>query len=335
MEKKPNRERIDRFDDRSAKSKITFGLIFAAVVVAVFFFFNFITNGKFLGFHEGMMNMRIILGGSIYPMFLAWAMCFILGSGYMDLSWGAILVLVAYSMNIFGNAYGLGAAIIAALLTGSILVFVNFCIFALVKVPAWIASLSLAYVYESIGLYLYVMPGTKVYVDVAFRTDLRFLGRLPWSFVIMIAGLIIVYFLYERTTIGLNIRAIGSDARVAKALGINVSKTAISVGIICGILVGVGGFLFQSYEVFTTARSGIMSVGVLFQPLAIAQMSNILRRRIHIIIAVPICAFLLFSVFNIMTLLRVPTGTLQETVLALALVGFAIIGQRGIKEVVQ
>jgi ribose transport system permease protein len=43
----------------------------------------------------------------------------------------------------------------------------------------------------------------------------------------------------------------------------------------------------------------------------------------------------MYSAFNLLTLLHVPSGTLQEALLCLFIIVFAIIGQRGIKGVVK
>jgi ribose transport system permease protein len=50
---------------------------------------------------------------------------------------------------------------------------------------------------------------------------------------------------------------------------------------------------------------------------------------------VPICAFILYAVFNILTVLGVPSGTLQEAFLGLFIVIFGVIGQRKVKGVVK
>ena len=319
----------------SIKPQLIFAGIFIAAVVVVFFIFDLITGGKFLDFENNMMNMRIILASIIYPTFTAWGMCFLFACGYNDMSWGSVVVLASFGTGVFGNAYGLGAAIIAGVLVGTFLIFLNFCIIAFTKIPSWIASISLAMIYEAIGLFLRVGRATGNLVEETLKVNLRTLGHLPWSFIIMLAGFVIVYFVYERTTIGFNIRAIGSNAVVAKSLGVNVVKTLMLVGLICGLLVGVASFLQQSYNGYTTVKSGLASIQLILQPLAIALLADILRKKINVIVAVPICAFLMFAAFNILTLLHLPSGTLQEALLALFLIAFAVIGQRGVKGVVK
>ena len=330
-----NIEKGGRTDNSRMRSQLVFAGVFVAAIIIVFFVFNIVTNGKFLDFPNNMMNIRIILASIVYPTFISWGICFIFACGYNDMSWGSVIVLASFSTGVFGNAYGLGAALVAGVLVGTVLIVFNFCVFAFAKIPSWIASISLAMIYEAIGLFLRVSTSTGSLIESPMRVDLRTLGHLPWSFIILIAGFVVVYFLYERTTIGFNIRAIGGNARVASSLGVDLGKTLLRVGLICGLLVGVGSFLQQSYNGYTTVKSGLASIQLILQPLAIALLAEILRKKINIIIAVPICAFLMFAAFNILTLMHLPSGTLQEALLALFLIAFAVIGQRGVKGVVK
>jgi ribose transport system permease protein len=313
------------------KSQLIFAAIFVAAVVVVFLFFNLITHGNFLEW----TNIKVILSAMVWPTFMAYGMSFLFACGYNDLSWGGIVVLASFATGAFGNAFGLGAAIIAGFAVGTILVFINFCVFAFTKIPSWVASLALAMIYEAIGVFLRTNRATTQYVEPAFKKSLRVLGTLPWSIILLIVGLVILYFIFNRTNIGFNLRAIGGNEGVAKALGVDVVKTLILIGLICGVIIGATSFLQESYSGYTTVKSGLSSIILIFKPLAIAMLAEILQKRINVIIAVPICGFLMYSLFTILTQLHVPDGTLQEALLAGFIITFAIIGQRGVKEVVK
>jgi len=313
------------------RSQLIFAGIFVASAAVVFFIFNLLTDGKFLD----PMNLRVILSNMVYPTFMSWGMCFLFACGYYDMSWGGVVVLGSFATVAFGNMYGLPAAIIAGVSVGAVLVFINICIFTFTKVPSWIASISLAMVYEAIAMFLLLGKKTGPHVETQIRSELRLLGQLPWSLVVLAAGFIIIYFVYNRTMVGFNIRAIGGNAAVARSLGVNVGKTLLWVGLICGLIIGVSAFLQQSYASFTTVKTGLSSIFLIFQPLAIAHLAEILKKKINIIIAVPICSFLMLAAFNLLTLLRFPSGTMQEALLSLFLITFAIIGQRGVKGVVK
>ena len=308
----------------SVRSQLIFLAVFIIVAAIVFIFFNWITRGNFLEW----MNMRIVLTSMVYPTFMAWGMCFLFACGYSDMSWGSVIVLASFGTGVFGNLFGFAGAILAGVIIGTALVFLNFTVYRFTQIPSWIASISLALVYEAISVFLRVGKITGQYVEAPLMDSLRVFGQFPWSLIVMFAGAVVVYFLFNRTKIGFFIRAIGGNAMIARSLGVNIGKTLLKVGLICGLLIGVAAFLQQSYNGITTIKSGLSSIVLTFQPLAAALLADILQKKINVIIAVPICTFLVFAAFNILSLLHVPSGTLQEALLALFLITFAVAGQR-------
>ncbi|NLA87667.1 MAG: hypothetical protein GX847_10405 [Clostridiales bacterium] len=310
---------------------LEFVAVLIVVVAVLFFFFNLISDGVFLS----RTNLTVILSHTIYPTFIAWGFCFLFACGYTDLSIGGIMVLGSFASCVFGNWYGYPGVILGGLIVGTLLVFINFNIFAFTKIPSWIAGISLAMIYEAIAVFLKVGKNTKPLIDTALDKEFRALGHLPWSIIILAVGFIAVFFVFNRTTIGLNIRALGSNKEVAKALGIDINRTLQWVGLICGILIGIACILQQSYSGRTTVKTGLTSINMIFQPLAIVLLAQIMQKRINIVIAVPICAFIIYAVFNLLTVLGVPSGTLQEAFLGTFLIIFGVIGQRNVRGVVK
>lgn len=305
------------------------GLI--AVIIVASVIVNILTDGGFLA----ARNIKVIISNSIYPTFIAWGMCFLFACGYTDLSMGGVVILGSFAACAFGNAWGYPGVIIGGLVAGTLLVFLNFSVFAFTKIPSWIASISLALIYEALAVFLRIWGPTKPHVDVELSRDFRALGQFPLNVIILIAGFIIVYFVYNRTTIGLNVRAIGGNQNVSKALGINILKTLLWVGLIAGLLIGVASVIQESYNGKTYVMSGMTSIQLIFKPLAIALLAQILQKKINIIIAVPFCSIIIYGVFNLMTFFGVPSGTLQDVFLGIFVIVFGIIGQRGVKEVVK
>jgi len=316
--------------ERQKKSIIFLGILLASIVILAIIF-NLISKGAFLD----SQNIQIIISHAIYPAFIAWGISFLFACGYNDLSIGGILVMSAFAATIFGNFYGYIGVILGGLVVGTILVFINFNIFAFTKIPSWIAGISLAMIYEALAVTLKLSPSTKSLVQTNLNGDYRILGQLPWSVIILVVGFVASYLIYTRTSVGMNIRAIGGDARVAKALGINVTRTLLWVGVIAGILIGVASILQISYTGRMTVMTGLTSIYMIFKPLAIVLLAKILEKRININIAIPICAIIIYAIFNMLTILNVPSGTLQEAFLGAFLILFGVIGRRGYQGVVK
>ena len=62
---------------------------------------------------------------------------------------------------------------------------------------------------------------------------------------VIYAGLVtvVVWFLWNKTTFGKNLYAIGGNPEAAKVSGVNVAKTTILAFLLAGVLYGIGGFL--------------------------------------------------------------------------------------------
>lgn len=316
-------------DKQQSSAKALIILVIAMVVLGVLV--NLLTGGRFLT----AKNVEIIISNSVYPTFIAWGLCFLFACGYTDMSMGGVLVIGSFAACAFGNAMGYPGVIIGGLLAGTLLIFINFGIFAATKIPSWIASISLAMIYEAVSIWLRTWKVTKKFVDTELSRDFRALGQWPLNFIILIVGFIVVYFVYNRTTIGLNVRALGGNTGVARALGINIPKTILWVGLICGILMGVACIVQESYNGKTFAVSGLTSIQLIFKPLAIALLAQILQKWINIIIVVPFCSVIIYAIFNVMTFFGIPSGTLQDVCLGAFVIIFGVIGQWGVKEVVK
>jgi len=311
-------------------NKWLFPLIFVVILAVVFLIFHLISGGIFLEWS----NLKGIIAHIAYPSFIAWGFCFLFACGYTDMSIGGVIVLGSFAANYLGNAIGVPGVVIGGLLTGLVLIFINFLVFTYTGIPSWIAGISLALIYEAIALAIKFSDNGALFTN-ALEKDYRLLGQLPWCVIILVVGLIVVYFLYNRTTVGLNIRSLGGNKEVSRALGIDVNKTLLAVGLISGILIGIACFMQQSYAGQTTVKTGLTSINLIFQPLAIYLLAQIIQKKINIVIGVPICAFILYAVFNILTIMGVPSGTLQEACLGIFIVIFAIIGQRKVKGVIK
>jgi len=319
---------VNKSSEKKHRSTL-FLVVFIAILAVLSVILHFISGGKFLE----TMNLRVIVSNSIYPTFIAWALCFLFACGYTDLSVGGVVVLGSLASCAFGNWLGYPGVILGGLIVGTLLIFINFLIFAYAKIPSWIASISLALIYEAVAIYLRVSKVTKPLVNVELSREFRALGQLPLNAILLVVGFIIVYVTYNRTSIGLKIRAIGGNKEVSRALGINILRTLLWVGLISGLLIGFSSVIQQSYSGYTVVMAGLTSMYMLFQPLAIVLLAQILQRWINITIAVPICSLIIYAVFNLMTIFGVPSGTLQQVFLGAFLILFGVIGQRGVKEV--
>lgn len=276
-------------------------------------------------------NWMLIIAGAVIPTFTAWGLCFLFAANVTDFSIGAMVILGANPAGTWGNSFGIIGVLLGGLLVGICLIMANFLIFNLTKIPSWIAGMGMTLIYESIGVVYSnhrLAAGKQV---VQLENDLRVLGMSPWIYVILVTGGVVAYILYNKTSAGINIRAVGNNQHVAKQMGIPVLKTFLCCGLIAGIFFGCSAFLTESYSGRATAAAGLSSISNIFQSLAAVLLAQVMQKRINITIAIPISTILIMAIFNVQTQLGVRSGTYQQVVLGAIVLIFGIIAQRGTK----
>lgn len=295
------------------------------VILIVCVAFNAAFDGKFLSGN----NINILISHAILPTFTAWGMCFVFACDYTDMSIGSIIILAANAAGILGStALGYPGVILGGIVTGMVLMTLNFLIFVYTKIPSWIAGIGMAMVYEAIAFFYSSRQLAKGSTIAQLESEMRKLAKPPYIYIIFFIGLILAYTIYNRTEIGLNIRALGNGIRLSESMGIKTARTIICVGIICGFFVGCSAFLNESYSARINAKTGLTSLSMIFQPMAAYMLAQVLQTRINIIIGIPLCSLFVYGIFNMLTFLGIPSGTLQEAVLGVIVIVFGILAQR-------
>lgn len=311
-------------------------IVLVAAIVVIIVVLHFLTKRVLLS--PG--NLKILLGNMAVPTIICIGFTFIFACDITDLSPGAIVLLTANVTGIIGNAFhnpvvSIILMVLGAIVAGILCGLLNFTIYRVTKIPPWIAGLGMTMVYEAI-VSMYSQYRALQGLQVEFlRDENRVLGSSPWIYIVLVICVVIAYFIYNNTTIGINIRATGCNQNVSNTMGINVSKTLIMGGIIAGFFFGVAGVLKESVSIFTPAQGGLTSLSTVFQPLAAVLLAKTLSKFVNRIIAVPISTFIIVLIFNVLTLFGVPSGTFQEFLLGAVVIIFAIFAQRGVKGVVK
>lgn len=307
-------------------------IVITAAIIAVCIIFNYAVSGKFLTGN----NIKTLISHAIIPCFMAWALCFVFACDFTDMSLGAVVILAANMSGFLGETkLGYFGIIIGAVGVSMALMVFNFFLFAKSKIPSWVASIGMVMVYEAIAIFYSNHQLTSGKTIAQLSEPMRGLAKAPAIYVVFGIGFALAYLIYNRTTIGLKVRALGSGQKIAEAMGIDTVKTIITVGIICGIFVGCSAFLNESYSARISVKTGLTSMTMIFQPIASVMLAQVLKAKINIIIGIPICALLVYGIFNMLTIAGVPSGTLQEAVLGLIVIVFGILAQRKQKKVVK
>ena len=276
---------------------------------------NLISGGVMLTVKNITKN---ILPQAVFPTCVAWGMMFIFGTGLVDLSIGAQVILGANIGAILAMDFGLGywGLIIAPFVVIVICeLLVVFCS-EILKIPGWIAGLGCGLIFEAIMvMWSQERSKTAGTAVVTLGDDLRALGKWPVNVIIMVVIFIIVYLIYNRTSIGINLKAIGGDAAVSSAVGINRRKALLAAVVIGALVVAAGALLMISKSGSQSASSGLASLSTIFKALAVVMLAQSLNSIVSEPVGVLGSGIFVMALFNFLTIMGVQAGTLQEVVL--------------------
>ena len=306
-------------------------ILVLAGLLLIFVIIHFATGSRFLT----RRNLGIIVSHAVIPTFITWGLIFSFTSGMIDLSIGAIVVLASNFAGILGLKFGYAGLILGGLAAGVALQALNGLVFLKTKIPPWVAGLGRAMIYEAIGAFYSNAAVRSGGMVVSLGSQLRGLGQLPVNVLMLIPGLIAAYILFCRTSIGLNVRAVGSDLRVTKEMGINPDRAKFLGMLVCGVFIGLGSAINQSYVGQLLPRTGLTTVSTIFQPLTAVLIATSMGAIFNVVIGVVLGTISLSALFNALTLLGVPSGTWQEVVLGALVIAVTVVSMRGEEGVVK
>ena len=308
-------------------------LLLLVLLIVLIEMMNLITGSSMLSVRNITKN---ILPQAVFPTVVAWGMMFIFGTGLVDLSIGAQVILAANIGAILAMDAGLGyAGLIIAPFIVTVLceLMVVFCS-EILKIPGWIAGLGSGLIFEAIMvMWTQARSKTAGSAVITLSDDLRALGRWPVNVIIMVVIFIIVYLLYNRTSIGINLKAIGGDPGVSSAVGINRRKALVIAAVIGGLIVGASAILNISKGGSISASSGLASLSIIFKALAVTLIASSLNAWVSEPIGALGAGIFVSALFNFLTIMGVQAGTMQEVVLGAVVIICGVLARLNYKGV--
>ncbi len=225
-----------------------FPIIFLLVMCIAFGFMN----DRFISWR----NFTVILVQIVTLLVSGMGLTFVIMAGSIDLSVGSTLALAAVATALTVPKWGV-LSFVAALLVGAFCGLVNGIIFAVGRVPSFIATLGTMTVTR--GIVLILTEGVPIQI-----TDQKFLevfsGKslfgIPNTAVFMVIIIFISWVVLEKTPFGKEIRAVGGGERVAELAGIKVTKVKVLSYVWAGTMFGIAGLLQCARVLAATATLG-------------------------------------------------------------------------------
>ncbi len=248
--------------------------LYILLIIAIIY--TYTQNHKFLGTNS-IVNI-ISLSAANLPIACGIAGCIVLTG--TDLSAGRVVGLtacisasllqsVSYASKMFPNlpVIPVPVVILLVILVGAIVGYVNgFCV-AKFKLHPFIVTLATQLiVYGALLMYI-MLNGNNGQplsgLDVTFKNfvtgSILSIGDVAipnyvWYGLIVVA---FMWFVWNKTTFGKNMFAVGSNPEAANVSGVNVVRTTILVHVLAGIMYGITGFIESARIGSNSAATGL------------------------------------------------------------------------------
>jgi ribose/xylose/arabinose/galactoside ABC-type transport system permease subunit len=218
--------------------------VFAILVIAAIIIQPGFDRGAFLN----ILNITSLLKEASYLGIVACAMTFAVINGTFDLSVGGQLALTSIVSLLAFGVGGSGLAIAAAIGTGIACGLVNSTLVTAMRVPPFVATLGMLFVFRGIGTLLTADGPAKLpYAD--FGSVFGQIGKItfagiPLVFVIMVAFFGVGFVILRRTGLGRQVIAFGSSPAAARFSGISATRIRFFVFVFLGLSVGIAALTY-------------------------------------------------------------------------------------------
>jgi ribose transport system permease protein len=270
-----------------------------------------------------LQTLYIMFQQAFIPSIVAWGLCFVMTLGLYDLSIGAIIILSSMVGTkvglLFGPFFGFFGLILSCVCISVILELVNAVAYTALKIPSMIATIGLLMIYETVG---------NLIGGASLPFEISMFGRAPYNIFAGIITFLLAYFLFNKTQVGVQIKAVGGSEIISENAGINVRKVKIIGFLLCGLFTGIASFLTISHGGLVMPSTRIESVTRLFPPLMGYFIGVALSKICNIIIGIFIGEMVIVMIITGMITMGVTT-TLQQVITGLFLLIVVGVAKRG------
>ncbi|NBM20465.1 ABC transporter permease [Streptomyces sp. GC420] len=191
-------------------------------------------------------NLQLVLTQASVIGVVTVGMTFVITSGGIDLSVGAIVALASvWATTVATQDYGFGGILFASVAVGLGCGLVNGLLIAYGGMVPFIATLAM--LASARGLALQITDGNTQIVEVQSVLDLG----VPDSYILGVPPLVLVFaavtvigwLVLNRTTFGRRTVAVGGNAEAARLAGIDVRRQRLYLYLLSGLCCGIAAFM--------------------------------------------------------------------------------------------
>jgi len=232
-------------------------LAFTALII-IYVFFAFAGNN-----FTSVSTMLNILASSYYVGFLALGVTFVIITGGIDLSVGALMMSSALlGGELYRDAgFPLWLVMIIMILFASFVGLINGLLVTKLKLPSFIATLGTMMICLGLGS---IITGTssKYFPTILepdgwfIRTFFKSANGIPMGAFYLLAFFIVTFIILNKTKIGRYIFAIGGNEEAVRLSGIKVNVWKTLAYVISGFAVGLGSIFYSATYIVVIPNTG-------------------------------------------------------------------------------
>lgn len=228
---------------RSQRAAAFAGSAFPYLALAlIFVVMAILLHGR--GFLEPTNLLNIVLQTTPITV-MAVGIVFVLSTGQIDLSIGAVVALSALVSATFLTDHGLLSGIVAGLVTGAVVGLVNGFLVTFFRLPSFLVTLGMTGLIAGLSQQytnLQAVPTLDSTFNDVFGSGsvVGVPSLIIWTIVVLAVG----HYVYRHTRIGAHVLAVGDDARSARVSGIKADRILLGVMVLSGVCASVAGLLY-------------------------------------------------------------------------------------------
>lgn len=215
---------MDWYSPESNMKRIVDACIFPVGLAVIYVIFDLILGGSVL---LNLNAFLTLISHTTIQAFIGWGLVFIF-SGGPDFSIAGAFVIAANVAAASVVEWGMGyiGIFFFSIAVTVILQLVSTFVRLKCKLPTWVSGLGMLMIYEAAGSVYTSSRSARGLTNITLGADqCRALGTHPIPLLFLIAGAVIMYLVFSRTKIGIDYRAVSSNARVAGYMGISRNRT--------------------------------------------------------------------------------------------------------------
>ena len=203
-------------------------------------------------------NLVNIITQNTYFIIVAIGLSFVMIGGGIDLSVGfqMSLVGVVTAMNMTVHEFPVWLSVLIGIMLGTLLGFINGMIIVKIKVFPLIVTLATSTVFQGLSYIISQAKTYRGYPPEFLVLTKPILFGIPLDVFLTLFIVLLAAFIYNKTSFGWNILALGGNEEASRLAGINTKVMRVAVYTICGFFVSIATMVMISKANTTNSMFG-------------------------------------------------------------------------------